>query len=204
MTRRNLIAILRGIEPAEIEPVAAALVEAGISMIEVPLNSPHPFESIARLADGFGDVALVGAGTVLTVDDVTRVKQAGGNLIVSPDCNADVIAATKEASMISWPGVMTPSECFTALRAGADGLKLFPATQIGIQGLRAFRSVLPSRTAIYAVGGVGPDNFTDWFDAGADGFGLGAALYRPGDKAEVIASRVQAIVARYDQSLGNR
>ncbi|WP_259782365.1 2-dehydro-3-deoxy-6-phosphogalactonate aldolase [Aestuariispira ectoiniformans] len=204
MTRRNLIAILRGIEPAEIEPVAAALVEAGISMIEVPLNSPHPFESIARLADGFGDVALVGAGTVLTVDDVTRVKQAGGNLIVSPDCNADVIAATKEASMISWPGVMTPSECFTALRAGADGLKLFPATQIGIQGLRAFRSVLPSRTAIYAVGGVGPDNFTDWFDAGADGFGLGTALYRPGDKAEVIAPRVQAIVARYDQSLGNR
>ncbi len=195
---RPLIAILRGISPDEALPITECLVEAGITRIEVPLNSPDPFESIGRMAKAFEGSAQIGAGTVLEPDDVTRVKNAGGTLVVSPDCNPEVIRATKAAGMASYPGVMTPSECFTALRNGADGLKLFPASLIGVSGLKAIRAVLPAGTETYAVGGAGPSNFGDWLRAGVTGFGIGTALYTPGLTAGEVARRAAEMVAAYD------
>lgn len=202
MSHRNLIAILRGITPAEAIPVARALVDAGISRIEVPLNSPQPMTSIVAMVDKLGAVAQVGAGTVLTVDQVQDVKDAGGRLIVSPNCDPDVIRATKKLGMQSWPGVMTPSECFAALKAGADGLKLFPGSLLGPDGLKAIRAVLPKGTQVYAVGGAGPQNFEAWVNAGADGFGIGTALYTPGLAVDEVAARAAQIVAAYDKVLG--
>lgn len=195
---RNIIAILRGVGPDEVVPIGLCLVAAGITTIEVPLNSPDPFDSIAALAQALGDRAVIGAGTVLTAQDVARVQGAGGRLVVSPDTNPAVIAATKAAGMVSYPGAMTPSECFAALRAGADGLKIFPASLIGPAGLRAIRAVLPPSARVFAVGGAGPDNFAAWFAAGADGFGIGAALYQPGLGLEEISLRAAGIVAAYD------
>ena len=202
MTSRAIIAILRGIRPAEVEAIAGVLIAAGIDRIEVPLNSPDPFDSIERRARRFGENALIGAGTVLTVQDVRGVASAGGRLVVSPDCNPEVIAATKAAGMQSWPGVMTPTECFSGLRAGADGLKLFPASLIGPDGVKAIRAVLPETTELYAVGGAGPGNMAAWRKAGITGFGIGSALYRPGDSAEVVAEKAKAIVAAYDAEMG--
>lgn len=198
---RALIAILRGLRPDEALEVTAALVEAGIDRIEVPLNSPDPYESIARMARHFGDRALIGAGTVLTPDEVAAVAAAGGRLVVSPNCEPAVIAASKAAGLASWPGVMTPSECFAALRAGADGLKLFPAAMIGPDGLRAIAAVLPPGTQVFAVGGAGPENFARWLAAGAAGFGIGTALYRPGMAVDEVAGRARGIVAAYDAAL---
>ncbi len=197
---RNLIAILRGITPAEAVAAAAALIDAGITSIEVPLNSPDPFDSIRMMVDSHGNDALIGAGTVLTPDDVGRVAQVGGKLIVSPNTDPRVIVATKTAGLQSWPGVMTPTECFTALKNGADGLKIFPGTLIGPEGLKAIRAVLPPGTQVYAVGGAGPDNFRDWFRASADGFGIGSALYKPGMSTADIAARARDIVAAYDEA----
>ncbi|WP_378941200.1 2-dehydro-3-deoxy-6-phosphogalactonate aldolase [Mesorhizobium sp. ANAO-SY3R2] len=164
---RPLFAILRGITPPEAADAAAVLIDAGISQIEVPLNSPEPLASIGTMARLFGDRALIGAGTILAPQDVHMVHDAGGRLVVSPNCNVEVIAATKALGTQSFLGVLAPSECFAALQAGADGLK-------------AIRAVLPSETRIFMVGGAGADNLADWIAAGADGFGIGTALYKPG------------------------
>lgn len=195
-----LIAILRGLTPAEAPAIGKALIDAGFSTIEVPLNSPDPLKSIAQLSEDFGDRALIGAGTVLTVADVEAVAAAGGKLIVSPNCNTDVIKRTKALGMQSWPGIFTPTEAFAALDAGADGLKLFPGNMAGPSGLAALRAVLPKGTPVYAVGGAGPDNFAEWIAASADGFGIGSALYKSGLTAEDVATRAAAIVAAYREA----
>lgn len=199
---RPLIAILRGIEPDEAAEIAAALIKAGIDRIEVPLNSPRPLDSIARMASAHGDRAEIGAGTVLSSREVAEVARAGGRLIVSPNCDTEVISATKKSGLKSFPGVLTPSECFAALAAGADGLKLFPASMIGVDGLKAIRAVLPAATEFYVVGGVGPGNFEAWLRAGATGFGIGTSLYTPGLGLAEIAARAASIVAAFDEAAG--
>ena len=195
MSECPLVAIIRGVTPDEVEAVGEAIYEAGIRIIEVPLNSPNPFESIRRLAAAIGDRALVGAGTVLKVEDVARVKEVGGQIVVSPSTDADVIAATAAAGMVSSPGYFTPSEAFLALKSGAHALKLFPAEGASPALVKAQRAVLPKDVPILVVGGVRPDNMRQWLEAGANGFGLGSGVYKPGQSPQEVGAQARAYVA---------
>ncbi|WP_417260710.1 2-dehydro-3-deoxy-6-phosphogalactonate aldolase [Celeribacter sp.] len=195
---REIIAILRGVRPDEVVAIGQVLIDAGITTIEVPMNSPNPLDSIGLLVDNFGDRAAIGAGTVLTGQTVRDVASVGGKLIVSPDTNPDVIEETRACGMASFPGVSTPTECFTALRHGANGLKFFPAFLVGTKGLSAIKAVLPKETKTYAVGGVGPDNFADWFKVGITGFGIGSGIYSVGHSPDDVAKRAAEIVKAFD------
>lgn len=190
-----LVAILRGVRPDEADAVGGAVVDAGMRIIEVPLNSPEPLVSIERLAKRFGDDVLVGAGTVLDPADVARVRDAGGRIIVSPDTNLDVIAAAASNGMVASPGYFTPSEGFAAIRAGATALKLFPAEGASPAVLKAQLAVLPKNVPILIVGGVKPENMRSWLGAGAAGFGLGGGLYQPGQSVADTLARARAYVA---------
>ncbi|WP_343519738.1 2-dehydro-3-deoxy-6-phosphogalactonate aldolase [Sphingomonas sp.] len=190
-----LIAILRGVKPDEVEAIGEALVAAGFTLIEVPLNSPDPLESIARLAERFAGRAVIGAGTVLDVAQVDAVRAAGGTMVISPNTNAQVIEASVRDGLVSLPGIATPSEAFAALAAGARALKLFPAEASSPAVLKAMRAVLPGGTRVLPVGGIAPDNMAPWIEAGAAGFGLGSALYKPGATAEMVAAQAARFIA---------
>ncbi len=189
-----LVAILRGLRPEEAEAVGEALVEAGFTLIEVPLNSPDPLDSIARLARSLAGRAIVGAGTVLTVDAVAAVEAAGGTMIISPNADVRVIAAAAERGLVALPGISTPTEAFAALGAGATALKLFPAEGSSPSVLKAMRAVLPAGVRVLPVGGIGPDTMAPWIAAGAAGFGLGSALYKPGLGAGEVGANARAFV----------
>ena len=197
--RRDLIAILRGIRPDEIDAVAAALVEAGFEAIEVPLNSPDPFRSIEHLARSFGSNLLVGAGTVLDADDVDRLRDAGGRLMVSPNIDRPVLERAVTLGLVTLPGVFTASEALAAQRHGASALKVFPASVLGPAGMAAIRAVLPEGTVMGAVGGVSETDFAAYGAAGVRCFGLGSSLYKPGASADEIAAKARAVIAAYDE-----
>jgi 2-dehydro-3-deoxyphosphogalactonate aldolase len=199
LDRLPLIAILRGVRPEEAVPIGRALVEAGFAIIEVPLNSPCPVESIALLARELGEDVLVGAGTVMTPAQVAEVAAAGGRIIVMPHGDPVMIRAAKAAGLLCTPGIATPTEGFAALAAGADALKLFPAELLGPKVLKAMRSVFPAGTRFLPVGGIAPDNMTPFVEAGAAGFGLGSALYKPGAAAEEVGRNARAFVAAWRQ-----
>ena len=190
-----LVGIVRGVTPDEAEAIAQALYDAGIRIIEVPLNSPEPFESIRIIAGKFGDRVLVGAGTVLDPADVSRVAQAGGRLVVSPNTNAAVIGATVAAGLVSSPGYFTPSEAFEAIRAGAHAIKLFPAEAASPEVVKSQRAVLPKDVPLIVVGGVTPESIPGWMAAGADGFGLGGGLYKTGQNPQTTLEKARAYVA---------
>ena len=202
MADRHLIAILRGITTSEVVAVSAALAEAGITMIEVPLNSPEALTSIALAGNALEGRATIGAGTVLTRKQVDAVAEAGGKFVVSPDTNRQVIERTVEHGLRSYPGVFSPTEAFRAIRAGATGLKFFPAEVLGARGIRAMKAVLPPEMPLYAVGGASPDNFAEFFAAGCVGFGLGTYLYKPGMTVEETAARARTAVEAYDREGG--
>ena len=189
-----LVAIIRGVTPAEAEAIAGALYDGGIRIIEVPLNSPQPLESIRIIADRFGDRTLVGAGTVLDPEEVLKVRDAGGRLIVSPNTNTAVIEATVAAGMVSSPGYFTPSEALAAIRAGAHSIKLFPAEAASRKVVKSQKAVLPKDIPLIVVGGVTPDAIPGWLEGGADGFGLGGGLYQPGQDARTTLEKARAYV----------
>jgi 2-dehydro-3-deoxyphosphogalactonate aldolase len=190
-----IIAILRGIRPEETDAIGAALLEAGVLVIEVPLNSPSPFDSIRRMATTFGARALIGAGTVMTIDDVRAVADAGGRLIVTPHADTTITRAARDAGLATCPGFFTPTEAFALLAAGADALKLFPAEAGGPATLRAIRAVLPQGTRVLPVGGIDAASIPAWHAAGAAGYGAGSAIFKPGDSAETVFTKASALVA---------
>jgi 2-dehydro-3-deoxyphosphogalactonate aldolase len=189
-----LIAILRGVTPADAADHARALYEAGFRIVEVPLNSPQPFDSIAAIRQALPADAIVGAGTVLHPDYVTQVKNAGGELIVMPHSDGDVVRAAKAQGLACSPGVATPNEAFIALKNGADVLKMFPAEQLGVHVVKAWRAVIAARVPLVPVGGISPDNMGPFLTAGANGFGLGSALYKPGQSAATTESHAKAFI----------
>ena len=197
---RELIAILRGIRPDEACSIAEVLIESGITTIEVPLNSPSALESIELMVRSFGNEITFGAGTVVNSSQVQEVYNCGGKIIVSPNCNIDVIKETKSKGLLSFPGVFSPSECFSALDNGADGLKFFPAFLIQPAGYRSIRAVLPERIQSYAVGGVVENNFLDWFRVGITGFGIGSSLYEIGDTARKVSEKAKRLVISFDKA----
>jgi 2-dehydro-3-deoxyphosphogalactonate aldolase len=193
-----LIAILRGVKPDEVEAIGEALVEAGFTILEVPMNSPDPLDSIARLARRFEGRAVVGAGTVLRVEDVEAVGAAGGTLIIAPNANVRVIAAAADKGYVALPGIATPTEAFAALDAGAAALKLFPAEAASPAVLRAMRAILPKDTRVLPVGGIVPELMADWRKAGAAGFGLGSALFAPGMTAADVDVRARTFIETWN------
>ncbi|MCJ8518702.1 2-dehydro-3-deoxyphosphogalactonate aldolase [Pseudorhizobium tarimense] len=197
-----LVAILRGVRPEETESVVGGLIEAGFTAIEIPLNSPDPFRSIEIAAKMAPNGCLLGAGTVLTVEDVDRLASAGGRLMVSPNVEPAVIAAAVSRGMVTLPGVFTPTEALAAARAGATGLKFFPASVLGPSGINAIRAVLPKELVIAAVGGVSETNFADYVNAGITAFGLGSSLYKPGMNSAEVAERAKTTLAAYDVAVG--
>jgi 2-dehydro-3-deoxyphosphogalactonate aldolase len=196
LARSPLIPILRGVKPDEVEAIGAALEAAGIPIVEVPLNSPEPLDSIARLARTFGDRMLVGAGTVMTPAQVAEIAAAGGRLIVTPHADAAVTHAAKQHGLLAIPGFFTPAEAFAMLAAGADALKLFPAEGTSPAMLRALRAVFPPATMVLPVGGIDADGIAGWRAAGAAGFGIGSAIYRPGDNAATVTAKARTLLAR--------
>jgi 2-dehydro-3-deoxyphosphogalactonate aldolase len=199
---RELVAILRGLKPEEAPGVVTALLEAGFEAIEVPLNSPEPFRSI-EIARGLApDKVLIGAGTVLTVEEVDRLRDAGGNLLVSPNVEPAVIERAAGYGMVTMPGVFTPTEALAALRAGASALKFFPASVLGPSGIKAIRAVLPPDVPVGAVGGVSESDFAAYYAVGVRTFGLGSSLYKPGASAAEVAQKARAAVAAYDDVFG--
>ena len=197
---REIIAILRGVTSHEVAGIAEELILSGITKIEVPLNSPNAYKSIEILANRFPSEAVIGAGTVLAKNEVSHVWNSGGKMIVSPNVNVDVIRETKKLNMRSYPGVFTATECFEAVQNGSDGLKLFPAFLMGVDGLKALRAVLPPGQSTYAVGGVDPTNFVDWLASGVTGFGIGSYLYKVGDNASAVRKKADEIVSAYDDA----
>lgn len=195
LARSPLVAVLRGVKPHEVEGIAAALEQSGIAIVEVPLNSPDPLDSIARLAKNFGSRLLIGAGTVMSPEQVAQIAAVGGKLIVTPHADVAVTRAAKQHGMLAVPGFFTPTEAFALLAAGADALKLFPAEGARPEVLRAIRAVLPPETSVLPVGGVDSANIAAWHAAGAAGYGIGSAIYRPGDTAAVVAEKAKRLVA---------
>jgi 2-dehydro-3-deoxyphosphogalactonate aldolase len=190
-----LVAILRGVRPDEVVAIGQELVAAGFTLIEVPMNSPDPLDSVARLVAALGDRAMIGAGTVLTIDQVAAMRDAGGRMVISPNTNIDVIRASAAAGLVSLPGIATPSEALAAIDAGATALKLFPAEAASPTVLKAMRAILPSELRMLPVGGIVPEGMAPWRQAGAAGFGLGSALYKPGMTASEVGERARAFVA---------
>lgn len=195
LQRCPVIAILRGVYPAEVESICSALEDAGILIVEVPLNSPGPLESISILSRRFGSRMLIGAGTLTDPSQVTMVADAGGELIVTPHADTAIVRAAKAAGLIAIPGFFNPTEAFALLQAGADAIKLFPAEILGPPMLGAMRAVLPASTIVIPVGGIGPEQIAPWSAAGALGFGVGSAIYKPGDDAQIVAAKAHALMA---------
>ncbi len=198
----GIVAILRGVTPDEVVAVSQTLYDAGIRVVEVPLNSPEPFASIEKLSIAFADKMIVGAGTVLTVQDVNVLKAHGGQISVSPDCNEATISRAIELGMIPLPGVFTPTEAFAAIRAGAKHLKLFPAEVASPATIKAWKAVLPKHVKIYAVGGVTPENMSDWLAAGASGFGIGSSIYKQGLSMAKISESAHSLVSAWKRAKG--
>jgi len=195
---RELIAILRGLTLDRYAIVGEILIAEGFSKLEVPLNSPNPMKTISEMQNSFGNSVIIGAGTVTNVSEVNELSNLGCQMIVSPNTDIEVIKATKNKGMLSFPGAFTPSECFSAINAAADGIKIFPAFKLGIEGFKALKAVLPSNLKTYAVGGINETHFSDWLDAGVTGFGIGSNLFHPSMSEDDIQLAARKIILAYD------